>query len=133
MLNSPGLPADSLNVRLSQPKPRAAREGAALFWVVRWTDAKTDHDMAMVVEAPTRADAEAVAAEQGIPYLFVARASQSDIADARIARLAQGAASVARYTVLGRPLGRGQLAALLLLGVATALLHLRPILSAIVT
>ena len=39
----------------------------------------------------------------------------------------------ARYTVLGRPLGHAQLAALLLLGVATAFLHLRPILPTVMS
>ena len=110
-----------------------------MYWVVRWTDADTDRDMAAVVEAPTRDEAQALAAARGLPVYFVARACKSDLADARRAQLmltysnttaaaARVAAVAARYTVLGRPLGHGQLAALMLLGVATALLHLAPIL-----
>lgn len=110
-----------------------------MFWVVRWIDAKSDRDMAMVVAAPSRADAEAFASQRHIPFLFVARASQADIADARKAqpedpfRSPRRRLPSTRYTCLGRPLGRPQLAALLICGVATALLHLRPILPAIVT
>jgi hypothetical protein len=115
-----------------------------VHWVIRWTDESTDRDMAVVVEADTRDEAASIAAAQGIPVIFVARASQSDLADARRARLlltaantgaavahaaTAAASAAARYTVLGRPLGHGQLAALMFLGVATALLHLRPVLS----
>jgi hypothetical protein len=109
-----------------------------LHWVVRWTDEQTDRDMAAVLEAPTRGEAEAAARELGIPYIFVARASQSDLADAargwpsreRQWRNAPADAP-GRYTCLGRPLGHAQLVALMLCGVATAMLHLRPILPAV--
>ena len=114
-----------------------------MYWVIRWTDEQTDADMATVIEAETRDGAEAAAREQGIPYILIARACQSDVADACRVQLRQTAANTraaavritaaaARYTVLGRPLGRAQLAAVLLAGVATAFLHLRPILPAIV-
>ena len=110
-----------------------------MYWVIRWTDEQTDRDMATVVEAATRDEAEAVARGQGIPVVLIARATQSDLAHARTARRVELAAasvatvaSVARYTCLGRPVGRAQLAALLLAGVATAWLHLRPILPPIV-
>jgi hypothetical protein len=107
-------------------------------WVIRWTDADTDRDMAAVVEAATRDEAQALAAARGLPAIFIARACQSDLADARRAQLLLTAASTtavaarvataaARYTVLGRPLGHAQLAALMLLGVATAMLHLAPL------
>ena len=110
-----------------------------MHWVIRWTDTDTDRDMAVVVEAATRDEAQAVAAAQGLPTIFIARACKSDLADARRAQLlltcantsaaaARVASAAARYTVLGRPLGHGQLAALMVLGVATALLHLAPLL-----
>lgn len=117
-----------------------------MHWVVRWTDAETDRDMAAVLEAATRAEAEAAARDRGIPFIFVARATQSDVADARRGRAARdpgrsapqkaafSAAGAARaYTCLGRPLGRAQLASLMLCGVATAVLHLRPLLPAVVS
>ena len=104
-------------------------------WVIRWTDEPTDRDMAVVVHAPTRDHAEIAARERGIPFVLIARATQSDLAQARTARwqASAAAAPVRLYTFLGRPLGHGQLAALLALGVATAFLHLRPILPAIVS
>lgn len=110
-----------------------------MFWVVRWVDAESDRDMATVVEAATRADAEAAAVARGIPYIFVARASQADIADSRRGRAARErtwrrpASRGDCYTCLGRPLGHGQLAALLMCGIATAVLHLRPLLPAILS
>jgi hypothetical protein len=115
-----------------------------VHWVIRWTDTNTDRDMAVVVEAATRDEAQAIAAAQGLPTIFVARACKSDLADARRAQLlltcantgaaaARVASAAARYTVLGRPLGHGQLAALMVLGVATAFLHLRPILPSILS
>jgi hypothetical protein len=112
-----------------------------VFWVVRWTDAQTDRDMATVLEAATRGEAEAAASERGLPYIFIARASQADVADARRGwpsrerqwRPAPAARGTRRFTCLGRPLGHAQLAALMLCGVATAVLHLRPLLPAVVS
>lgn len=115
-----------------------------VYWVIRWTDEQTDADMATVLQAPTRDAAELAARAQGIPYVLIARACQSDVADARRAQLVQTAATTraaaarftaaaARYTVLGRPLGHAQVAAVLLAGVATAFLHLRPILPAMMS
>ena len=43
-------------------------------WVIRWTDADTDRDMAAVVEAATRDEAQALAAARGLPVIFIARA-----------------------------------------------------------
>src|SRR5687768_17734948 len=101
--------------------------------------------MSAVIEAPTRDAAVMIATAQGLPTLFVARATQSDIAESRRARPRPGRAATfdglaptpasARatgYTCLGRPLGGVQVAAILLAGVATALLHLRPVLPAII-
>lgn len=109
-------------------------------WVIRWTDEQTDQDMSAVIEAPTRDAAVMIATAQGLPTLFVARATQSDIAESRRARPRRAPASdgpaptlATGYTCLGRPLGRFQIAALLLAGVATAFLHLRPVLPAIMS
>ena len=117
-----------------------------MHWVIRWTDEATDRDLAVVVEADTREQAKAVAVAQGVPVFFIARASQCDLADARRARLlltaantgaavahaataaAHAAGTAARYTVLGHPLGHGKIAALMLVGVGTALLNLAPLL-----
>ena len=118
-----------------------------MHWVIRWVDEASDQDMAAVVDAPTREDAEAAAREQGIPFLLIARACRSDLADARAAGLTARRNSAAksaspypgtatnahRHTCLGRHVGHAQLAAILLAGVATAILHLRPILPAIVS
>ena len=105
-----------------------------MYWVARWTDEKSDRDMAAVFEAATRGDAEALARGRCIPYIFIARATQSDIAEAHgIGYAGEGDWSSQRHTCLGRPVGGFQLATLLLAGIATALLHLRPILPAIVS
>ena len=116
------------------------RKRASVNWVIRWTDEQTDQDMSAVIEAPTRDAAVMIATAQGLPTLFVARATQSDIAESRRARPRRAAtsdgptaAAAHAYTCLGRPLGRAQVAALLLAGVATALLHLRPVLPAIMS
>ena len=115
-------------------RPTGILKEAAVHWVVRWTDTDADRDMAVVVEAPTRDAAQALAAARGLPLIFIARASQSDLSDARRANLLLTCATTAaRYTALGRPLGHAQLAALMCLGVATAILHLRPVLSALVS
>ena len=126
-----------------------------MFWVIRWVDDQTDQDVATVIAAATRNEAEAAARAQGIPYILIARACQSDLADARAAAPPRRRAATAlfpgtagpaqdrpghapppgatRHTCLGRRVGHPQLAALLLAGVATAFLHLRPILPAIVS
>lgn len=109
-----------------------------MFWVIRWTDEQTDRDLAAVVEADSRDAAEAIARAANVPFIFIARASRTDIEDAQAGRLATldspaSAPAASSYTCLGRPLAPAQLAALLLLGVATALLHLRPMLPAIVS
>ena len=106
-------------------------------WVIRWTDEQTDQDMSAVIQAPTRDAAVMIATALGLPTLFVARATQSVIAESRRPGPRRAAPSNApdlaparshAYTCLGRPLGRLQVAAILLAGVATALLHLRPVL-----
>lgn len=111
-------------------RPTDIPKEAAVHWVVRWTDTDADRDMAVVVEAPTRDAAQALAAARGLPLIFIARASQSDLSDARRAKLlpTSASAAVAPHTALGRPLGHAQLAALMFLGVATAMLHLAPLL-----
>lgn len=117
-----------------QPTHRKGKE-PRVYWVVRWIDAESDRDMATVIDAAARGDAEAAARGRGIPFIFIARASQADVEEARAGRLMRlkVLAAAPYYTCLGRPLAPAQLAALLLLGVATALLHLRPILPAIVS
>ena len=113
-------------------------------WVIRWTDEPTDQDMSAVIEAPTRDAAVMIATAQGLPTLFVARATQSDIAESRRVRPRRAgtfdglaptpaSATATGYTCLGRPLGGVQVAAILLAGVATAFLHLRPVLPAIMS
>jgi hypothetical protein len=95
-----------------------------MFWVIRWTDAQTDRDRAIVIEADSRAEAEYMGLKRGIPIVLLAHATRSDIAAARRARLLWRFSPAARYTFFGQPLNGRQVAALILAGFATAMLHL---------
>jgi hypothetical protein len=104
-----------------------------MYWVIRWTDAQTEADKAIVVEARSRAEAEYMGLKRGIPIVSLSEASGRDVAAARKAKLLWKYTPAARYTCFGRPLDRMQVAALLLAGVATASLHLGPIIPQIVS
>jgi hypothetical protein len=97
-----------------------------MFWVIRWTDAHTDQDKSIVVEARSRAEAEYMGLKRGIPIAFLGEATRADVGDARAAKLLWKYTPDAPYTCFGRPVNRGQLAALLLAGLTTVALHLGP-------
>jgi hypothetical protein len=103
-----------------------------MYWVIRWTDRHTEADKAIVVEAGSRAEAEYMGLKRGIPIVFLGEASRRDVATARKAKLLWRYTPAARYTCLGRPLNRHQIAALILAGVATVSLHVGPIIPHIV-
>src|SRR5437868_8977635 len=73
--------------QLPRPPARAQQGSVRMFWVIRWTDAQTDRDRAIVVEADSRAEAEYMGLKRGIPIVLLAHATRSDIAAARRARL----------------------------------------------
>jgi hypothetical protein len=102
-----------------------------MFWVIRWTDAQTEIDKAIVVEARSRAEAEYMGLKRGIPIAFLGEASRADVKDARTARLLWKYTPDAPYTCFGRAIDRTHVAALLLAGVATVALHIAPALPVI--
>ena len=103
-----------------------------MFWVIRWTDVYTDADKAIVVEARSRAEAEYMGLKRGIPIVFLGHATRTDMVEARRAGLLWRYTTLAPFTCLGRPLNYRQVAALMLAGLATASLHLGPVLHRII-
>ena len=96
-----------------------------MFWVIRGTDPCTNEDFAMVVEAQSSATAETWALKRGIPYIVLDEASEQDIEDARLAKRLWKHTPERRFTCFGQPVAQGQLACLMLAGVATILLLAR--------
>ena len=105
-----------------------------MHWVIRWAD-EQDRDRSAVVEADGGDAARLIARGMGIEPILVARATQSDIAEARhnpvrwesAGRKGGGDVAPPRrgHTAFGRHVGGAQLAALMVAGVATTWLHLR--------
>ena len=98
-----------------------------MFWVIRWTDKHTNEDKAIVVEAESQAEAEYMGLKRGIPIVFLGEASDSDVADARKAKLLWKYTRVSPYSCFGRTVSKREIVFLMAAGLATAFLHLRPI------
>ena len=83
-------------------------------WTIRCTDFRTFRDYEMIVDADSREQAEAIAAERRITVTSVEPMGDED-----------AAAAGAALTLLGKPLRAFQVASLMLCGVATigVLLH----------
>lgn len=96
-----------------------------MFWVIRGTDPKTNEDFALVVEARSNAAAESWALKRSIPYIVIDEASDDDIEEARIHKRLWKHSRDACFTCFGQPVAQGQLACLMLAGVATILVLLR--------
>ncbi|HLL88884.1 MAG TPA: hypothetical protein VK324_06250 [Tepidisphaeraceae bacterium] len=96
-----------------------------MFWVIRWTDAQSQEDRAMVVEAASRAAAECTAAKRNIPLVFVGEATDADVAAARKAKRLWKYTPDTRHTCFGTPVRTRELACLMLLGVWLTLVLLR--------
>jgi hypothetical protein len=90
-----------------------------MFWVIRWTDAKTGDDQAIVVEAESRAAAETTALKRNIPVVHLGPADDGDIAAARDANLLWRYTPTAQWSCFGEPVGMMQLVSLMLCGVCT--------------
>ena len=96
-----------------------------MFWVIRGTDGQTDSDFAMVVEAESRAGAEAWALKRNVPYVMIDEAEDEDIVHARKGKRLWKHTPDARHRCFGQPVGAGQLTCLILCGVWTIGLLLR--------
>ena len=91
-----------------------------MLWAIRGTDANTDKDITLVVEATSRADAECMAIRRNFPVVIIEPATDEDIVDAKQKKLLYTATKTKMpYTAFGRPVGRLKLGFLMLSGVAT--------------
>lgn len=96
-----------------------------MLWVIRGTDEHTQQDLSVVVEAKTRAEAECFALKRGLPVVFIGPASDIDVETAKEAKLLWAYTPKSRYSCFGQVVSHGQLACLMLCGLATIALHLR--------
>jgi hypothetical protein len=96
-----------------------------MFWVIRWTDAQSNEDRAIVLEAESKTSAELMALRRGIPTVFIGEASDSDVEMAREHKLLWKYTPNPRYSVLGRAVGMRAVACLMLCGVWTIFVLLR--------
>jgi hypothetical protein len=101
-----------------------------VFWVIRWTDSQSGEEKSIVVEAESQAEAEYVGLRRGIPVVFLGEASGTDVADAGKAKLLRKRSRVSPspYSCFGRPLSTREVMLVMLAGLGTAALHLRPVL-----
>jgi hypothetical protein len=95
-----------------------------MFWVIRGTDARTDEDFAMVVEARSRAAAEAWALKRNVPYIMIDEAADEDVREAKRTKRLWKHTRDGRYTCFGRPVRAAELTCLLVAGLATIMLLL---------
>ena len=95
-----------------------------MFWTIRWSDPEGRDDRWVVVDAQTRAAAEAWAAKRGVPVVILTEAKGHEVFAARAAGLLRNHTPRVRHKVLGEPVGRWHMAVLMVAGLATALLNL---------
>ncbi len=93
------------------------------LWVVRGMVGKKD--ASIVVECPTKPEAEAIGWRRGIEVIITGEASKEDIRLARLNGLLYKFTPPPRLSVLGRAVGQNQAVCLALCGIATILLDLR--------
>ena len=98
-----------------------------MFWVIRWTDKHTNEDKAIVVEAESQAEAEYMGLKRGIPIVFLGEASDYDVAAARKAKLLWKYTRVSPYSCFGRTVSKREIVFLMIAGLATAFLNLKPV------
>ncbi len=95
-----------------------------MLWTVRGTLPKTQEDVAIVVEAESREEAEYMGWRRGIPVVIVQEATDAEVATARRARLLWRYTPESRYTAFGRPVRAFQLVGLMACGILTIILIL---------
>ena len=99
-----------------------------MFWVIRWTDQHSGEDKSIVVEAESQAEAEYMGLKRGIPIVFLGEANGADISDAKKAKLLWKYSRVSPYTCFGHTLSTREVVFVMLAGLGTVLLNLRPFL-----
>src|SRR5215207_11011152 len=100
-----------------------------MFWTIRWTDSQKQEDRWVVLEAESQSAAEAWGWKRGVPVVSLAESTPLERAQARKAGLLRKYTAEPRYVCCGHPVSNLQLAFILVSGVATALIHLRPLAS----
>lgn len=100
-----------------------------MFWVIRWTDPVNNEDKSIVVEAESQAEAEYMGLKRGIPIVFLGEANRSDLEEAKRNKLLWKYSRASPYTCFGRALSTREIVCVMAAGVATVLLHLRPIIT----
>ena len=90
-----------------------------MLWVIRWTDFRTFKEHSMVVEADSREAAEAIARKRRVTPTYIGSADEADVQAARDDRRLWRYESEEPLALMGHPIGRFQVACLLLLGVST--------------
>ena len=98
-----------------------------MFWVIRWTDQHDGKDKSIVVEAESQAEAEYMGLKRGIPIVFLGEATHADISDARRAKLLWKYSRVSPYSCFGHSMSTREVVFVMSCGIATAILHLRPV------
>jgi hypothetical protein len=93
------------------------------LWVIRGMVGKKD--ASIVVESPTKAEAEAIGWRRGIEVIITSEASMEDVRIAKLNGLLYRYTQPPRLRVFGRAVGQAQAACLALCGIATILLDLR--------
>lgn len=105
-----------------------------MFWMIRWTEPQTQSDRFMVVEASTRATAEAMALKRDIARACIVPATARDIVAARKAKVFHSYSTLqSSFRCFGERVTPRHVACLLLCGLWTigALLQVSGLLRAI--
>ncbi|HEX2971079.1 MAG TPA: hypothetical protein VHP11_02030 [Tepidisphaeraceae bacterium] len=92
-----------------------------MLWVVRGTYEQSNEDVSIVVDVESSAEAQYIARRRGIPVVVVGPATDEDVAVARKAKRLFVWRRQQAYTCWGRPVGKFQLACLMLCGIFTAM------------
>ena|SRR5215207_8914996 len=104
-----------------------------MFWTIRWTDSQKQEDRWVVLEAESLVAAEAWGWKRGVPVVSLVESTPLERAQARRAGLLRKYTPEPRYVCWGHQVGNWQLILIMASGVATALLHLRPLASTVRT
>jgi hypothetical protein len=104
-----------------------------MFWTIRWTDSQKQEDRWVVLEAESQSAAEAWGWKRGVPVVSLSESTPLERAQARKAGLLRKYTPEPRYVCCGQQVGNWQLAFIMVCGVATALIHLRPLVGTVRT
>ena len=90
-----------------------------MYWVIRWSDLRTNDDHFAVVEAESMAAARTFAIRRDIPIAFMGEAADAEIEAARQAKLLWRYTRPTGWRCFGQAVNSSQLACLMLCGIWT--------------